>query len=124
MSLIYCIASFQMASSNITDINDEHKSWEAPKDIHDLHQWDDSTDDDLDDNHQFFDACDTDFQQNQSSSSQTNTEANLLHERLNEQCTINESEVKKLPGKIIICHDSITSFYITDLSFRRSVFYR
>lgn len=88
-----------MASSNIKK-DEEHGQWETTQSIHNQHQWNDSSDDDKDnvDDHEFFDANDTDFHHQQSTSTESHTEADLLHKRLNAQLSTNEVPKKKTPG--------------------------
>ncbi len=89
-----------MATSNIKKEDHEDQQWEAAQTIHNPHQWNDSSDDDEKndvDNHEFFDAHDTDFNHNQSTSTEGNTEAELLHKRLNAQLSTHEVIKKKSP---------------------------
>lgn len=94
---------------------DNEKQWQTP---HDQQQWNDLSDDDDDigedndpDNHEFFDAHDTEFPQqsppSQTTSTEINPEAELLHKRLNAQLSTNEETTKKpkSPG-------SIKNFYL------------
>jgi hypothetical protein len=87
-----------MATSNIKKEDEEYEQWQTAQTIHNQHQWNDSSDDDGKDdidNHEFFDAYDTDFNHNQSSSTEVNPEAELLHNRLNSQLSTNEEVIKK-----------------------------
>jgi hypothetical protein len=87
-----------MATSNIKKQEDEdYDQWQT---AHNQHQWDDSSDEEKDDidNHEFFDAHDTDFNHNQATSTEGNTEAELLHKRLNAQLSTHEEIKKKSPG--------------------------
>ena len=75
---------------------DDNEQWQNAQMIHDQHQWKDSSDDDDVDNHEFFDAHDTDFKHEPSSpAAKANTEADLLHERLNAQLSTSEPVTKK-----------------------------
>jgi hypothetical protein len=91
-----------MATSNIKKDDEGHEQWEAAETIHNQHQWSDSSDDDID--HKFYDAHDTDLHHNQSppppppSSTSTNDEAELLHKRLNDQLSTDDTPKKKSPG--------------------------
>jgi hypothetical protein len=88
-----------MATSNINKQDDDNEQWQTAQDLHNQHQWDNSSDDDGVDNHEFFDAHDTDFNHNQPSPTQVNAEAELLHNRLNTQLSTNEEVTKKkTPG--------------------------
>ena len=91
-----------MASSTVKkDDDDARQQRAAAPGIHDQFQWNDSSDDEKDDgdNHEFFDAHDTDFHPNQSPTTESNTEADLLHNRLNTQLSTSEETKKKTPGK-------------------------
>jgi hypothetical protein len=90
-----------MATSNIKKDDEGHEQWEAAETIHNQHQWSDSSDDDID--HKFYDAHDTDLHHNQSppppaSSTSTNDETELLHKRLNDQLSTDDTPKKKSPG--------------------------
>jgi hypothetical protein len=82
-----------MATSNIKKDDDEHEQWETADAIH---KWNDSSDDEKDDidHHEFYDAHDTNIHP----STETNTEAELLHKRLNAQLSTDEQVKKKSPG--------------------------
>lgn len=82
---------------------DDEKSRQNPTNIHDEHQWKDSSDEDDLDNQQFFDANDADFHEQRPASplstSGVNAETDLLHQRLNSQLSTNEStKSQKSPG--------------------------
>ena len=86
-----------MATANIKKTDHEQEQWET---VQTAHQWNESSDDEKDDidHHEFYDAQDTDFHHQQSSTTETNAEAELLHKRLNAQLSTNEEVKKKSPG--------------------------
>ncbi|CAF3343479.1 unnamed protein product [Rotaria socialis] len=88
-----------MATANIKKEDDDPEQWQTTQGMREPHHWTDSSEDDNEDvdTNEFFDAHDTEFQQNQSPSTQTNTEAKLLHERLNADLSTNETVTKKSP---------------------------
>ncbi|CAF1175978.1 unnamed protein product [Adineta steineri] len=85
-----------MATSNIKK---DDEQWESIQTMHNQHQWNESSDDEKDDidNNEFFDAHDTDHHINQPPSTEVNTEAELLHNRLNSQLHTDEVPKKKSP---------------------------
>ncbi|CAF1633357.1 unnamed protein product [Adineta ricciae] len=89
-----------MASSTVKKDDADHDQWQAAQTGHDQFEWHQSSDDEENDdanNHEFFDAHDTDFHQNPSSSTEPNTDADLLHNRLNAQLSTDETTKKTKP---------------------------